>query len=122
MDLLTQAYLNNWTLYERALRGSPSLRHWDLCVLTAANERQARAYEMQVKERQEIGALPPNMQWLVVPDPEGGVRIGSGGATFHVLLRILQTLEPGLGRVSSDRMREVDVKLLRLFGFVRKSR
>ena len=94
MDLLTQAYRNNWTLYEQALRGSVSTPHWDLCVLTAANERQARAYEMQLAERQDMGVLPPRTKWMVVPDV-GGVRIGSGGATLHVLLRVMGALEPG---------------------------
>ncbi len=96
MDLLTQAYQNNWALYEEALRGSPSFPHWDLCVLTAANDRQARAYEMQLEERREMGMLPPNTRWMAVPDV-GGVRIGSGGATLHVLLEVMRTLEPGSG-------------------------
>ena len=94
MDFLTQVHRNNWSLYEQALRGSPSLPHWDLCVLTAANDQQARAYEMQLEERREMGVLPPTTHWLVVPDV-GGVRIGSGGATLHVLLEVMRTLEPG---------------------------
>ncbi|MFH1609769.1 MAG: L-fucokinase, partial [Candidatus Bipolaricaulota bacterium] len=91
MNPLTQANRTNWALYEQALRGSPTLPHWDLGVLTAANERQARAYELQLAERREMGVLPPATQWRVVPDPEG-VRIGSGGATLHALLAVLRTL------------------------------
>ncbi len=91
MDLLSQAYRNNWTLYEQALRGTPSIAHWDVCVLTAANERQARAYELQLQERRELGALSPATQWIVVPDPDGA-RIGSGGATLNVLLRVIRLL------------------------------
>ena len=78
----------------RALRGSPSVPHWDLCVLTAANKRQARAYEMQLDERRQMGSLPPATRWVVVPDTEG-VRIGSGGATLHVLLQVVAILDFG---------------------------
>jgi fucokinase len=61
---------------------------WDYLVLTASNAAQARAYELQVKLRQQRGLLPQVREVLVVPDLEDQ-RIGSGGSTLLSLVRIL---------------------------------
>ena len=53
---------------------------FDLVVVTAANDAQARGYRAQL--RGERG------RFLVVPDP-GGRRVGSLGATVNALRRIL---------------------------------
>jgi fucokinase len=86
---LQQAYLNNWQQYLKLL--SPdAARGWDLCVLTASDERQAEMYRRQLALRRDGGMLPSQTRFLVVPDP-AGKRIGSGGAT----LRVLAALEMG---------------------------
>ena len=57
---------------------------WDRCVITAANESQAIIYRLQVQRLKRAGVLHPETEYLVIPDPDG-VRVGSGGATLHVL-------------------------------------
>ena len=83
---LQQAHRNNWQQYLSSLR--PGARHgWDLCVLTAGDERQASMYRRQLDWRREAGLLPARTQFLVLPDPDGR-RIGSGGATLRALLHV----------------------------------
>ncbi len=57
---------------------------WDKCVLTAANESQAIIYRLQLQRLKRAGVLHSETEYLVIPDPNG-VRVGSGGATLHVL-------------------------------------
>lgn len=83
---LRQAHRNNWAQYLAALR--PGARPgWDICVLTASDERQAEMYRRQLDWRQAAGLLPHGMCFLVLPDP-GGRRIGSGGATLNALAQL----------------------------------
>ncbi|MCU0501395.1 MAG: hypothetical protein MUC51_06455, partial [Anaerolineae bacterium] len=83
---LQQAHRNNWQQYLSSLH--PGARHgWDLCVLTAGDERQAGMYRRQLDWRREAGLLPARTQFLVLPDPVGR-RIGSGGATLRALLQV----------------------------------
>jgi hypothetical protein len=42
--IIAQAYRNNWELYNLVMEGSVS--NWDLCILTASNERQAEGYRL----------------------------------------------------------------------------
>ena len=78
---LSQSYKDAWDDYRRSLK-APSFPTWDYIILTASNEHQARSFELQIKVREEY--LPPHTRFVVIPD-EGGVRIGSGGATLSVL-------------------------------------
>lgn len=55
---------------------------WDYVILTASNEHQARSFELQIDSRHDY--LPSRTKFAVIPD-EGGVRVGSGGATLSVL-------------------------------------
>ena len=57
---------------------------WDWIVLTAANERQADAYRIQIKMREEQGRLPRATRFIVITDYESK-RVGSGGATLNVI-------------------------------------
>ncbi len=63
-------------------------RPWDYLIVTASNERQAEAYQVQLDVRRELGLLGDVREVLVVPDP-GGKRIGSGGSTLHCLMEVL---------------------------------
>ncbi len=92
LALLEQGYRNNWQQYVASLNGArPRILPWDICVLTASNERQAEAYQAQLEARRESGLLPTDTQFEVIPDPDG-LRIGSGGATLRVLSVLAQEL------------------------------
>jgi galactokinase/mevalonate kinase-like predicted kinase len=61
---------------------------WDYLLLTASHQTQARAYQDQLRLRQELGLLPQVGEALVVADPEGR-RVGSGGSTLYCLMQVL---------------------------------
>jgi len=83
---LQQAHRNNWQQYLATLQPGAQ-QGWDICVLTASDERQAEMYRCQLNWRREAGLLPAGMQFLVLSDP-GGRRIGSGGATLNALAQV----------------------------------
>lgn len=62
---------------------------WDYLIVTAANDRQAAAYESQIQLRREMGLLPQVRDCLVIPDRDGH-RIGSGGSTLQCLSEVLR--------------------------------
>jgi fucokinase len=66
-----------------------SPNHWDYLVVTAANERQAAAYDAQIQIRREMGRLAQVRNVLVIPDRDGR-RIGSGGSTVLCLEEVLR--------------------------------
>ncbi|MBR6159854.1 MAG: hypothetical protein IKQ40_06085, partial [Lachnospiraceae bacterium] len=78
---LSQSYSDAWDDYRRSLV-LPSFPVWDHIILTASNEHQAASFQAQIDSRKEY--LPARTKIGVVPD-EGGVRVGSGGATLSVL-------------------------------------
>lgn len=78
---LSQSCQDAWSDYQRSLR-SQSFPAWDFVVLTASNEHQAEGFRKQLESRKEY--LPDRTKFAVIPD-EGGVRVGSGGATLSVL-------------------------------------
>ena len=80
---LSQSYEDAWKDYEKSL-GEQCFVYWDYVILTASNEEQAKAYKEQIDFRLERGLLPVQTSYAVLPDPEGK-RVGSGGATFHVI-------------------------------------
>ncbi len=83
---LQQAHRNNWQRYLASLQPG-ARRGWDICVLTASDERQADMYRRQLDWRRAAGLLPHGTQFIVLPDPQGQ-RIGSGGATLRALAHI----------------------------------
>ena len=62
---------------------------WDYLIVTAANDRQAAAYEWQIQLRREMGLLPQVRNVLVIADRDGR-RIGSGGSTLECLSEVLR--------------------------------
>ena len=78
---LAQSYQDAWADYVRS-QNSSSFPTWDYVILTASNEQQAETFRLQIESRKSF--LPSRTQFAVIPD-EGGVRIGSGGATLSVL-------------------------------------
>lgn len=86
VEFLQQAYRDNWHQYLASLKPGTRLG-WDVCVLTASDERQAAMYRGQLEWRRSTGLLPERTRFLVVADPDGQ-RIGSGGATLRVLTQL----------------------------------
>ncbi len=84
---LSQSYQDAWDDYRRSM-SAESFPVWDYIILTASNEHQARSYRTQIEDRRKY--LPSRTEVIVVPD-EGGLRIGSGGATLSVL-RLIKEL------------------------------
>lgn len=80
---LQQAHRNNWQKYAASLRPEGPAG-WDLCILTASDERQAAMYRQQLAWRRESGLLPARTEFVVLPDPAGR-QAGSGGATLFAL-------------------------------------
>lgn len=78
---LRQSYMEALKDYESAVSRQEG---WDYVILTASNEAQALSYRLEIEHRLERDMLPKNCRYVVLPDPEGK-RVGSGGATFHVL-------------------------------------
>ena len=78
---LSQSYQDAWEDYQRSL-SYPGFPVWDYVILTASNEHQALAFRLQIESRKDT--LPARTAFAVIPD-EGGVRVGSGGATLSVL-------------------------------------
>ena len=89
---LSQAYQDCWDDYNRSMK-LKNFPRWDYVILTASNEEQAKTYREQIAYRYDNGLLPQSTHYAVLPDPEGK-RVGSGGATFHVMKYIAQQ-EPG---------------------------
>ncbi len=83
---LEQSYKDNWQNFLDSLYHRSTASSWDVCIITASNEDQARAYRLQIEHRLQANLLPDNTRYLVLPDPDGK-RVGSGGATLNALLR-----------------------------------
>ena len=86
VEFLQQAYRDNWHQYLASLKPGAKLG-WDVCVLTASDERQAAMYRGQLDWRRATGLLPVHTRFRVIADPDGQ-RIGSGGATLRVLAQL----------------------------------
>ena len=80
---LSQSYQDTWDDYLRSLKSS-RFAAWDYVILTASNEKQAESFRMQLEQRRQAAFLPERTHFAVIPD-EGGVRVGSGGATLSVI-------------------------------------
>jgi len=79
---LRQSYIDTWNDYQKVIKSGAG--GWDYVILTASNEEQAKGYRLEIEYRRREGRLPAGCRYVVLPDPEGR-RVGSGGATFHVL-------------------------------------
>ena len=69
-----------------------AISFWDIVVVTAVDQNQLIAYELQIKAKLSRGELPKGVIYKVVSDP-AGPKIGNGGATLHAI----EQLEKGLG-------------------------
>lgn len=88
---LQQSYRDSWEDYERSINKDNFIT-WDYLIITASNEEQAANFREQIAYRLERGLLPSRIHYAVLPDPEGK-RVGSGGATLHVM-KYIREQEP----------------------------
>lgn len=98
---LSQSYQDTWDDYLRSL-SSETFPVWDYIILTASNEDQAEGYRMQIEQRKDY--LPIATHFAVIPD-EGGVRVGSGGATLSVICYIYEQEKKKCGHGHFDNLR-----------------
>lgn len=84
----TQGYEDALADYRFSCREGKTER-WDRIVLTAANEKQAEAYRLQIDERRKQKRVPQGTLIDIVPDWKDE-RIGSGGATLNVIRHIIE--------------------------------
>lgn len=98
---LSQSYQDTWDDYLRSL-SSDTFPVWDYIILTASNEDQAEGYRMQIEQRKDY--LPIATHFAVIPD-EGGVRVGSGGATLSVIRYIYEQEKKKYGHGHFDNLR-----------------
>lgn len=83
---LRQSYMEAWQDYEHSIAREEG---WDYVILTASNEAQAKAYRLEIDYRLQKKMLPQKCSYMILPDPDGK-RVGSGGATFHVLRKLAE--------------------------------
>ena len=98
---LSQSYEDTWDDYTHSLT-SEGVPIWDYIILTASDENQAEGYHNQLEARREY--LPAGTDFAVIPD-EGGVRVGSGGATLSVLKYIYEREKKLTGKGHFDGLR-----------------
>ncbi|XP_033936832.1 fucose-1-phosphate guanylyltransferase [Pseudochaenichthys georgianus] len=60
---------------------------WDVVVLTAVDENQREAYELQIRKKLLRKELPVGVQYKVFADPPGS-KIGNGGSTLYALQQL----------------------------------
>ena len=72
-------------MYAERVTASPTAQPWWTAVIvTASSARQAERYEFEIHRRRELGKIPADVQYMVIPDWNDH-RIGSGGATIQAL-------------------------------------
>lgn len=60
---------------------------WDVVVVTAADESQRDAYELQIRGKVDRRELPLGLHYKVFSDPPGS-KIGNGGSTLYALQQL----------------------------------
>lgn len=82
------------------------MQGYDVIVLTAANEAQANGYRAQMDWRKANGLIDKQAEVYVITDP-GGRRVGSLGATLHVLHELTKSLKPAATKKSIFEQRRI---------------
>jgi len=88
--------IEGWAGLRLAVAAPERVPFWDHLVLTASGPAQAAVYRRECERLRRGGRIPDDCAVHVIDDPEGR-RIGSGGATLHVL-RELRAADPDLDR------------------------
>ncbi|CAL1593811.1 unnamed protein product [Knipowitschia caucasica] len=71
---------------------------WDVVVITAVDERQRDAYELQIQEKTERKELPLGIDYKVISDPPG-CKIGNGGSTLCTLQHLCDVYGTALSKL-----------------------
>ncbi|XP_058494434.1 fucose-1-phosphate guanylyltransferase [Solea solea] len=71
---------------------------WDVVVLTAADENQREAYEVQLRGKVDRRELPLGIHYEVFSDPPGP-KIGNGGSTLYALQQLDSMYGKALGKM-----------------------
>ncbi|TNN69221.1 Fucose-1-phosphate guanylyltransferase [Liparis tanakae] len=69
---------------------------WDVVVVTAADESQRDAYELQIRGKVDRRELPLGLHYKVFSDPPGS-KIGNGGSTLYALQQLDELYGKALG-------------------------
>ncbi|XP_041485711.1 fucose-1-phosphate guanylyltransferase-like [Lytechinus variegatus] len=90
-DLVQRATESKIKKFE-SIRGKQviNIPYWDIVVITAGDEDQKNAYDLQLKEKLARQQLPLGTKYHVLKDP-GDVKIGPGGSMMAAL-SYLQTI------------------------------
>ena len=75
-----------------------ALKFWDVVVLTASDDEQKLAFEMQIAGKLQRREIPHGVDYLVFADPPGP-RIGCGGATMRVVSHLTEIYSQTLDRL-----------------------
>lgn len=59
-------------------------KRFECVVVTSSNANQCELFKKELELRRGSNALSPNCRILALSDPHG-IRVGSGGATFHAI-------------------------------------
>ncbi|KAE8294261.1 Serine/threonine-protein kinase TNNI3K [Larimichthys crocea] len=69
---------------------------WDVVAVTAVDESQREAYELQIREKVDRKELPLGIHYKVFSDPPGS-KIGNGGSTLYALQQLDDIYGKALG-------------------------
>ena len=89
---LTDIVLRSREMYAERVTASPhAAPWWTAVIVTASSARQAERYEFEIHRRRELGKIPSDVEYMVVPDWNDH-RIGSGGATIQALSALVRKI------------------------------
>ncbi|XP_029285925.1 fucose-1-phosphate guanylyltransferase [Cottoperca gobio] len=71
---------------------------WDVVVVTAVDEQQRDAYELQIRQKLHRRELPLGVHYKVFSDPPGS-KIGNGGSTLYALQQLKDIFGKALCRL-----------------------
>lgn len=73
-----------------SIRGKePSMPFWDIIVISACDESQREAYNIQIEAKKKRNELPLGVDYQVFADPPGP-KIGNGGSTIVCLDELIK--------------------------------
>lgn len=83
--------------YYLASLDNQALAVWDYVILTASNDDQAKAYQVQIEYRLKNQQIPNRTHYAVIPDLNGQ-RVGSGGATLSCIKYVAERAQSFTGK------------------------
>ncbi|XP_072040884.1 fucose-1-phosphate guanylyltransferase-like [Amphiura filiformis] len=86
-ELIAEATLSKLRSYDNIRGKTPTFPFWDLVVLSAADDDQRVAFQMQIDEKIKRKELPLNVNYLTFADP-GTAKIGGGGSLMDILTEL----------------------------------